>query len=424
MNKRVRLILGLPFFAMLLTGTVAGIYPWLHPHGSNAGWDGSGQFGEFHITGIPADSPAHELHPGDKIIAVNGTKVFDHPEALGDESNMPPGSTYSMTVDRDGQELTFSWKTIPKKPQPFPWNRLVTLLFWLGGLLVLLLKAEDQQAWLLALMLGTFSTLLGGGTQDLPSKWLMWLVVLSHIAGLFSFALLFHLFLYFPQPSPWLRRWPRLTTWLYLPICLFVLPSFGVGRLPPQYSTAIFRWPPMPWLIGHGLLTAAFITILAYLVAALVCLWLNYRTSDISGRRRLRVILWGSLIGFGSLFLVIVMEVTGTRERFEKVWGWLQYSTLFTLPLVPLSFAYAIVRHRVIPISLIIRRGVRYVLVSRGSVLLALLFAGLIVAAMLALLFRYVRPSRPDHRARICRCRYRRLAGSALAASPLSRTGD
>jgi sigma-B regulation protein RsbU (phosphoserine phosphatase) len=88
-----------------------------------------------------------------------------------------------------------------------------------------------------------------------------------------------------------------------------------------------------------------------------------------------------------------VIEATQTREKFGKFWDLLQFSTLFTLPLVPLSFAYAIVRHRVIPISLIIRRGVRYLLVSRGSILLALIFAGLIVAAMLAVLFKYVRPS-------------------------------
>jgi len=36
------------------------------------------------------------------------------------------------------------------------------------------------------------------------------------------------------------------------------------------------------------------------------------------------------------------------------------------LPLLPLSFAYAIVRHQVIPVRLLIRRGVRYLLVSRG----------------------------------------------------------
>ena len=85
---------------------------------------------------------------------------------------------------------------------------------------------------------------------------------------------------------------------------------------------------------------------------------------------------------------------------------------------------YAIVRHRVIPISLIIRRGVRYLLVSHGSILLALLFVGLIVTALLALLFKYLRPSALDHRPGFGCRRHRRMAVGALVSPALSRAGD
>jgi sigma-B regulation protein RsbU (phosphoserine phosphatase) len=77
------------------------------------------------------------------------------------------------------------------------------------------------------------------------------------------------------------------------------------------------------------------------------------------------------------------MEATKTEEKLETIWHWLQYSTLFTLPLVPLSFIYAIVRHRVIPISLILRRGARNLLVLRGAILLEVVAASLFVAALL-----------------------------------------
>jgi sigma-B regulation protein RsbU (phosphoserine phosphatase) len=149
----------------------------------------------------------------------------------------------------------------------------------------------------------------------------------------------------------------------------------------------------MHWLVDHGLRVAAYQSLLFYQYMALICLWLGYRMADTAGRRRLRVIMWGSLLGFGSLLLVLVMEATNTEEKLATIWNWLQSSTLFTLPLVPISFAYAIVRHRIIPIGLILRRGVRYLLVSRGSILLVLLFTGLIVTALLSLLFKYLRPS-------------------------------
>jgi serine phosphatase RsbU (regulator of sigma subunit) len=60
-----------------------------------------------------------------------------------------------------------------------------------------------------------------------------------------------------------------------------------------------------------------------------------------------------------------------------------------TLPMIPLSFAYAIIRHQVIPVSLIIRRGVRYLLVSRGSVLLHVIGVGVVMYFVMdALVYR------------------------------------
>jgi phosphoserine phosphatase RsbU/P len=393
-SKQFRLIFGGAFFALLLAYCAASFHVWFSPPGSDVGWHGSGAYGEFHITYIDPQSQAKDLRPGDKIIAINGVKVAEHAGVLDDEYRLPPGSRYSMTVERNGRELTFAWQTTPRQRGSFPWNRSIPLLFCLSGLLVLSLKAEDLQAWLLALMLGSFSTLLSGGfEEEISASWLALPVALARIGGLFSAPLLFHLFLYFPQPAPWLRRWPKLTKWLYAPLCLFVLPTFGVSRLPLEWYTPIFSWPPMRWLGEHGLLVAGYLSLLGYLLAALFCLWLNYRTADTSGRRRLRVVMWGSLIGFGSLFVVLVLEVTNTRVKWPTIWYWATFSMLFTLPLVPLSFAYAIIRHRVIPISVILRRGVRYLLVSRGSILLVLLFTGLIVTALLSLLFKYLRPS-------------------------------
>jgi phosphoserine phosphatase RsbU/P len=396
-SKQVRLIFGGAFFALLLAYCAASFYVWFYPPGSDGGWHGSGAFGaigEIHITRVDPQSPGKDLRPGDKVIAINGVKVVEHAGILNVEYRLPPGSPYSMTVERQGQELTFAWQTVPRQRGPFQWFNLIPLLFWLSGLIVLSLKAEDRQAWLLALMLGSLSTLLSGGWQEeISANWIALPVALAHIGGLFSAPLLFHLFLYFPQPSPWLRRRPKLTRWLYAPLCLFMLPIFGIGRLPLEWSSTIFSWPPMHWLWEHGLGIAGYLSLLGYILAALFCLWLSYRTADTVGRRRLRVVMWGSLIGFGNLFLVFVLEVINMREKWPAIWDWSTFSLFFTLPLIPLSFAYAIIRHRVIPISLMLRRGARYVLVSRGSILLEILVANLAVMLLLLWLFENYRLS-------------------------------
>ena len=113
-TKQIRRIFGGVFFALLLVYCAASFYIWFYPTGSDGGWHGSGTYGEFHIARIDPQSPAKDLRPGDKIIAINGVKVAEHAGVLGDEYRMPPGSRYSMTVEREGQEMTFTWQTIPR----------------------------------------------------------------------------------------------------------------------------------------------------------------------------------------------------------------------------------------------------------------------------------------------------------------------
>ena len=164
MNSPVRFILGIAFFALLLVYSAASFYVWLYPPGSHAGWYFSSDgFGEFQVGRIDPQGPAQELRPGDKIIAINGVNAAEHAGVLNDVYRLAPGSPYSITVERNGQEMTFAWQTIPRRRGSFPWDKLVPLLFWLSGLIVLSLKAEDRQAWLLALMLGSFSTVLNTG---------------------------------------------------------------------------------------------------------------------------------------------------------------------------------------------------------------------------------------------------------------------
>src|SRR5262245_19700672 len=129
--KKLRLIFGIPFFALLAVFCVAGFYFWLYPPGSDGGWRGHDAYGEFYIDRTDA---AKGLRSGDRIIAINGKDLTAHPGAIGDGYRMPPGSPYSMTVRRDGQDLTFTWQTVPRSRGDFPWSRrdgLIGLLFWL-----------------------------------------------------------------------------------------------------------------------------------------------------------------------------------------------------------------------------------------------------------------------------------------------------
>src|SRR5262249_11838656 len=141
-----------------------------------------------------------------------------------------------------------------------------------------------------------------------------------------------------------------------------------------------------PWVRYISLSVA-----LLYLVGGLVALFVGYRVAGVVSRRKLHVIAAGSGAGFFNLLLLIVWE-SFFRARFPYARDLIEAVLKFTLPLIPLSFAYAIIRHKVIPVSLIIRRGVRYLLVSRGSIILGVVIVGMAITALLSTIFSRLQP--------------------------------
>lgn len=389
MSKRTRILLGGILLTLMSVYFALYVYSITLPRkgssdGFSATWDGRG---DPRITNVDDNSPSSGLvQPGDEIIAINGIKIMDDPGVLLNSDN-PPGTRLTLTVRRTGELRDATITTVPYATRVrFDPIHYISLLFLLTGWAVFLLRPEDKQAWLLAMMLATLIGLVGNGPVNLPS-WLAVAAGLGAVASLVFFPVFAQFFLVFPEPSPLLRRWRRLEIWLYLPFLLLILPVFGPARLAPVLLGWLLkiRWNRFDFLVQ--------LVVIAYLVAGLISLVINYRVADLIARRRLRVVMAGSIAGFLNLLLLILGGLTGLQEQLSGVWSWFEKAIYVTLPLVPLSFVYAIVRHKVIPVSLIIRRGVRYLLVSRGSVIIEALVVVLAVTAMLTYIFSRFRPS-------------------------------
>src|SRR5581483_7317164 len=153
----------------------------------------------------------------------------------------------------------------------------IHLIFLVTGLAVFLLRPDDQQAWLLALLLGAF---IGLSTWSMPVKelgrWVEYVVAFAKILCLWSLPLFVRFFLNFPERSPILRRWPMLEAYLNWPFYLLVLPYYGGGRLPSALRAWYFAHPPARWM-RFGLST---LMLAAYLVAGLICLVVSYRVAS------------------------------------------------------------------------------------------------------------------------------------------------
>jgi hypothetical protein len=98
------------------------------------------------------------------------------------------------------------------------------------------------------------------------------------------------------------------------------------------------------------------------------------------------------LAGFFPLLVLMGSGAFAELQRLPiEVTRGLSLLCLVTLPLVPLAFGYAILRHDVIPLRVLLRRGLRYLLVSRGVIVLeALLVLGLVAFALTGSRGRFV----------------------------------
>ncbi|HEY6403738.1 MAG TPA: SpoIIE family protein phosphatase, partial [Blastocatellia bacterium] len=394
MTIRWRRRLGAIFFALMFVNLLVSVrsaWPDLSLlKGSYDGWTAVKVDGRMEIISVDQSGPAAELRIGDEFVSINDLTLDDDSQIINNAWRLTPGSHYRMVVRRQGQLLEFDlvttayplrrWLEIILLPIA---NILSRLLFYFTGLIVFLLKPADRQAWLLSLMLGSYYGLYNTEVQSAPFVALL-MIAAARISGILFLPIFLHFFLVFPERAPLLRRYPRLERLLYLPT-LLALPWFAFTALGVVFrgydSAARFfsnSWFKGPWSGALSLTIGV-----AYLAGGLLALFTGYRLSGSVARRKLHLIAAASAAGMFS-FISAIIWGKYFRSQFPGAGVWLNFGLNFTLPLIPLSFAYAIIRHQVIPVSLIIRRGARYVLVSRGSIVLGIVLVGLTLTALLS----------------------------------------
>jgi len=86
--------------------------------------------------------------------------------------------------------------------------------------------------------------------------------------------------------------------------------------------------------------------------------WNSVRPPTPEARRKTRVIVWGTLVGFGPGFLAY-MWAQASRKRLDELPFWVWTLAVLALTLMPLSYAYAVVKHRVLEIPVLLRRSAR-----------------------------------------------------------------
>lgn len=279
----------------------------------------------------------------------------------------PDGNLKQVTLYLQREEVSISSYDF------FFWLTINLILFISSGvgLAVCWLRWEDATARAGGLFFISLIALFGSGDGLVMSaevRLVMQLMaaVMAQFSGYFCFTF----FSEFPTASLFANRWRWART-------IYALLLYAILPVPITLIVCEYISFDMAARASRLLLPKTFDRI------GLFAIWIGFAlpfltrirfiggNMDIEQRRRFRVFTFGSLLGglpmLLLIFAILVFKVN-SQDR-----PWLIAVPLALFPLFPLSFAYVVIKHRVLGIQQILRIGLQYLFVSRGYLALEVL---------------------------------------------------
>jgi eukaryotic-like serine/threonine-protein kinase len=360
----------LGFFALVTYSTIWGV----QRLGVNTDYRGDRMLLRIVAAGSPAERAG--LQVGDQLLAVDGRTIHNGPdwEVIG--ANLEAGQPYHLEIERGGKrlEITLSLGRNPWKD--FDTTQWATFLGLRSSQLVLLILAlviafsrpQDFVARMGALFLAGIGTGWPEVPYGLAVTWrhlpplvggFLWIAEICSLAGSPAF---FTFFAIFPRPL-FRGRWVWGLVWA--PAVAFISATF-------LHQFRMIYYPERALGVPDWALPTVALFVLAYVLGGLLALVLNYRRlEDINERRRMRVLVAGSLVGWLPFLAVLAFDfliVPSQGTALVLIHPSVVIATIFVFMVFPLSFAYAILRHRLFDIRVMIRQGLQYALAKKALV--------------------------------------------------------
>ena len=347
------------------------------------------------ITHVQPGGPADRigLRAGDHIVSIYSRPIRTTEPIYTAIVGGRAGDQVPLGILQAGTGPTVDRSIVLQEASPSPSQRTLVqrlagsllnsfpVLFVVVGLSVLFLRIDDRNAWLLAICFAAVIAsapmlqMAGIITPRLRPFTLAYAILFFPLLP----ATFYYLFTTFPVRSPIDQVAPWLKNILVAAAAIFSVPMaavvFAKGSVAPL-------WPfldriPESW--GSFIVQAYYFGGCG--LALLSLAWNNLGTSDRQARRRIRVMVWGTVLGLVPWMILQGVAIYQDVDPYAlPFWAWAP--SVLAIFLLPLSFAYAVVKHRVLEIPVLLRRSARYLLVQRGFLIL-MLFLG--VSATLAL---------------------------------------
>ncbi len=351
------------------------------------------------INSIYPESPAEKmgLKIGDKITAIYGHRIEGENYLNEIWKQHSPGDTVNLDIVRPGEKKILQFKGVFRYRQSLVSEGQLSYLagevrssypvpFILVGLIVLFLHLEDPVIWILALLFGSlaatpgFSNNLFFAPSFIPFAFGYQVIFISLLGPLF-----YTFFAVFPVRSSLDIKAPWLKYFIIIWGITFSISGFTTDR--------IYLPPPFHDWAGRDLSgMIAFFFMFLFILLGLISLSLNYiYAKNEAVKRKIRIIFWGAGIG------VTPSLINAAAQNFFKFNApvWLSTLLILLLFLFPISFAYAVVKHRVLEIPVLLKRSARYLLVQRGFTISLSIISIILVFFLALILSRYLKSNDP-----------------------------
>lgn len=346
--------------------------------------------GGYEFKGSSSDAWARAgLKKGDLIVAVEDASGFKRSLtglfALADcMRDIPFGEPFTLVVDRKVADDTVERLNVAVPAQarlPNLWRERLTPfafnLFFVGiclaaGLFIGFARTENTNAFTASLLFLSLPSLTWGFSQVLFTPVFRLAAVAFYILLLSCMTALFlRFFLLFPSPSFMDRRLPWLKNAGLAFGGAFTLWNMSIHYVQMTSADAFahffshYRWIDIVLDVVYCML---FVLGLVALVANL------FQVKQPGEKNRLVILLIGALCVLPWLGIYLYQVTIG----YLGLPYWF-YLVLYALVVCfPLAFVYAVVKHRIFGIRVILRRGLRFALLHRGVIFLEgiLIFVG------------------------------------------------
>lgn len=326
------------------------------------------------VTKVPPRGVAQEsgLVKGDILL-----KIDDHPICKGQEMEFlldtrKTGERVSLTIERAEEKLTISFILVPRWGKRFIiLNLLLGILFWAVGVFVYLKKPIERSAqtffWGCMIISATIMMVFWQGYPYDAKVTDYFLSIIYFILYPTIPAIILYFFCIYPDEKRILHRYKFLQFCIFLPCLGFII------LLEVSYLSVIHLKTMETFQTFWNIFTGFRIYFILYLAMSIGCLIHSYIFSETKeSQNKIQWVLWSICLGIAPfLFLWTLPQALGRTPLIPE-----EVNYIF-LMIIPLAFAFSIVKYQVLDIEIIINRSIVYLLVTGTIVIMYLVLAGL-----------------------------------------------